>query len=146
MNRRRTALLSLTGLLATALTALPAAPAGADEVEQVRNGTFDTTTEPWWASTGVTTSLSEGRLCADVPGGTANRWDAAVGQNDITLVKGESYRFSFTASGAPAGGAADSGERLARLRKNMSAFQQGTDRGRREGKQQTHDTDKDAQP
>ncbi|MFI8860351.1 glycoside hydrolase family 9 protein [Streptomyces prasinus] len=103
MNRRRTALLSLTGLLATALTALPAAPAGADEVEQVRNGTFDTTTEPWWASAGVTTSLSEGRLCADVPGGTADRWDAAVGQNDITLVKGESYRFSFTASGTPAG-------------------------------------------
>ncbi|MEU3175375.1 MULTISPECIES: glycoside hydrolase family 9 protein [unclassified Streptomyces] len=103
MNRRRTALLSLTGLLATALTALPAAPAGADEAEQVRNGTFDTTTEPWWASAGVTTSLSEGRLCADVPGGTTNRWDAAVGQNDITLVKGESYRFSFAANGTPAG-------------------------------------------
>ncbi|MGY0071468.1 glycoside hydrolase family 9 protein [Streptomyces sp. QTS137] len=103
MNRRRTALLSLTGLLATALTALPAAPAGADEAEQVRNGTFDTTTDPWWASAGVTTSLSDGRLCADVPGGTANRWDAAVGQNDITLVKGESYRFSFAANGTPAG-------------------------------------------
>ncbi|MCX2924939.1 glycoside hydrolase family 9 protein [Streptomyces sp. NEAU-W12] len=103
MNRRRTALLSLTGLLATALTALPAAPAGADEAEQVRNGTFDTTTEPWWASAGVTTSLSDGRLCADVPGGTTNRWDAAVGQNGITLVKGESYRFSFAANGTPAG-------------------------------------------
>ncbi|WAX76508.1 glycoside hydrolase family 9 protein [Streptomyces sp. KMM 9044] len=103
MNRRRTALLSLTGLLATALTALPAAPAGADETEQVRNGAFDTTTEPWWASAGVTTNLSDGRLCADVPGGTANRWDAAVGQNDITLVKGESYRFSFAANGTPAG-------------------------------------------
>ena len=34
-------------------------------------------------------------------------------------------------------------ERLARLRRNMSAFQQGTDRGRREGKQQTNETDKD---
>ncbi|PWI10131.1 glycosyl hydrolase family 5 [Streptomyces sp. NWU339] len=103
MNRRRTALLSLAGLLASALTALPAAPAGAAGVEQVRNGTFDTTTDPWWASAGVTTGLSEGRLCADVPGGTANRWDAAVGQNDITLVKGESYRFTFTATGSPAG-------------------------------------------
>ncbi|MFD3688102.1 nitrate- and nitrite sensing domain-containing protein [Nocardiopsis sp. NPDC058631] len=48
------------------------------------------------------------------------------------------------AFGTPAGEATDSGERLARLRKNMSAFQKGTDRGRREGKQQTHDTDKDA--
>ena len=38
----------------------------------------------------------------------------------------------------------DSSERLARLRKNMSAFQQGTDRGRREGRQNTNDTDKDA--
>lgn len=47
------------------------------------------------------------------------------------------------ASGAP-GGAADSGERLARLRRNMSAFQKGTDRGRRDGKQQTNDTDKDS--
>nr|WP_206326484.1 glycoside hydrolase family 9 protein [Streptomyces sp. N502] len=93
--------MSLTALLGTALTALPAE---ADEVEQVRNGTFDTTTDPWWTSN-VTAGLSEGRLCADVPGGTANPWDAAVGQNDLTLVKGESYRFSFTASGAPAGNA-----------------------------------------
>ncbi|WP_436890984.1 nitrate- and nitrite sensing domain-containing protein [Nocardiopsis dassonvillei] len=37
----------------------------------------------------------------------------------------------------------DGAERLARLRRNMTAFQQGTDRGRREGKQQTHETDKD---
>jgi endoglucanase len=96
-------LLSLTALLATALTALPAGPAGADEVEQVKNGTFDTTTAPWWTSSNVTAGLSDGRLCADVPGGTTNRWDAAVGQNDITLVKGESYRFSFSATGSPEG-------------------------------------------
>ncbi|GEC02581.1 endoglucanase [Streptomyces spinoverrucosus] len=101
MKRRRTALLSLTALLGTALTALPAE---ADEVEQIRNGTFDTTTDPWWTSN-VTAGLSDGRLCADVPGGTTNPWDAAVGQNDLTLVKGESYRFSFSASGAPAGNA-----------------------------------------
>ncbi|KUN79418.1 glycosyl hydrolase family 5 [Streptomyces bungoensis] len=101
MKRRRTALLSLAALLATALTALPAGPAGADEAEQLRNGTFDTTTEPWWTTGNVTAGLSDGRLCADVPGGTADRWDAAVGQNDVTLVKGESYRFSFKASGSP---------------------------------------------
>ncbi|MFF4835797.1 glycoside hydrolase family 9 protein [Streptomyces sp. NPDC001315] len=103
MKRRRTVLLSLAGLLGAALTALPVQQAGADEVEQVRNGTFDTTTDPWWTSANVTSALSDGRLCADVPGGTANPWDAAVGQNDITLVKGESYRFSFTASGTPEG-------------------------------------------
>jgi endoglucanase len=102
VKRRRTALVSLTALLAAAVTALPAAPAGAGETEQVRNGTFDNGTESWWASSNVTAAVSDGRLCADVPGGTANRWDAAVGQNDIALIAGESYRFSFTATGAPA--------------------------------------------
>nr|WP_306432874.1 glycoside hydrolase family 9 protein [Streptomyces harenosi] len=95
-------MLSLTALLAGALTALPAAQAGAEEVEQVKNGTFDSGTAPWWTSANVTAGVSEGRLCADVPGGTTNRWDAAVGQNDIPLVKGESYRFSFYADGTPA--------------------------------------------
>ncbi|MFE1440401.1 glycoside hydrolase family 9 protein [Streptomyces sp. NPDC058739] len=103
MIRRRTALLPLTALLATALTALPAPSAAAEEAEQLRNGTFDTATEPWWASADVTAGLSDGRLCADVPGGTANPWDAAVGQNDVTLVKGETYRFSFSATGTPEG-------------------------------------------
>ncbi|WP_263363670.1 sensor histidine kinase [Nocardiopsis quinghaiensis] len=55
-----------------------------------------------------------------------------------------------TRNGPAAGGAPfpekapGSAERLARLRRNMSAFQKGTDRGRRDGKQQTNDTDKDA--
>jgi endoglucanase len=102
VNRRRTALVSLTALLAAAVTALPAAPAGAEETEQVRNGTFDNGTDSWWASSNVTAGVSDGRLCADAPGGTANRWDAAVGQNDVTLVAGESYRFSFSATGTPA--------------------------------------------
>jgi endoglucanase len=102
-RRRRTTLLCATALLAAALTALPAAPAGADEEEQVKNGGFDGTSAPWWTTGNLTADLSDGRLCADVPGGTANRWDAAVGQNDIALAKGESYRFSFSASGAPEG-------------------------------------------
>ncbi|MEU1271562.1 glycoside hydrolase family 9 protein [Streptomyces sp. NPDC005799] len=103
MKRRRTVLLTLAALLGATLTALPAGPAAADEVEQLRNGTFDTTTAPWWTTSNVTAGLSDGQLCADVPGGTANRWDAAVGQNDVTLVKGESYRFAFKASGSPEG-------------------------------------------
>ncbi|MET7479408.1 glycoside hydrolase family 9 protein [Streptomyces sp. NPDC005648] len=103
MNRRRTTLLALLALLSAGLTALPAAPAAADETEQLKNGTFDTTTAPWWTTSNVTAGLSDGQLCADIPGGTTNRWDAAVGQNDVTLVKGESYRFSFRASGSPGG-------------------------------------------
>ncbi|MGW0841919.1 glycoside hydrolase family 9 protein [Streptomyces sp. NPDC002787] len=103
MKRRRTTLLALTALLAAALTALPTGPAQAEEVEQVKNGTFDTTTAPWWTTANVTAALTDGRLCAEIPGGTTNRWDAAVGQNELTLVKGESYRFSFSASGTPQG-------------------------------------------
>lgn len=102
VKRRSTALLSLAALLGAALTALPAAQAGADEVEQVRNGGFDSTTDPWWTSN-VTAVPADGRLCADVPGGTVNRWDSAVGQDAISLVKGSSYRFSFDASGVPEG-------------------------------------------
>ncbi|MFI6034934.1 glycoside hydrolase family 9 protein [Streptomyces sp. NPDC051315] len=102
MKRRRTTLLPLAALLGTALTALPAQQAGAEETEQVRNGTFDTTTDGWWTSN-VGAGAAEGRLCADVPGGTVNRWDSAVGQDGITLVKGETYRFSFKASGVPEG-------------------------------------------
>ncbi|GHC93883.1 histidine kinase [Nocardiopsis terrae] len=48
------------------------------------------------------------------------------------------------AGGASSEAAPDNTERLARLRRNMSAFQKGTDRGRRDGKQNTNDTDKDA--
>ncbi|MEZ7002603.1 glycoside hydrolase family 9 protein [Streptomyces sp. AD55] len=103
MKRRRTALVCLTALLAAAVTALPAAPAGADETEQIRNGTFDGGTDPWWSTPNVTAGPDGGRLCADVPGGTGQRWDAAVGQNDLTLVAGQSYRLSFTADGTPAG-------------------------------------------
>lgn len=103
MKRRRTVLLTLTALLGTALTGVPAPPAAADEVEQLKNGTFDTTIDPWWTTTNVTAGLSGGQLCADVPGGTTNRWDAAVGQSDVTLKKGESYKFSFKATGSPEG-------------------------------------------
>ncbi|MFI1990343.1 glycoside hydrolase family 9 protein [Actinoplanes sp. NPDC020271] len=81
-----------------------AAPAHADEpgqnaTEQVVNGGFDGTADPFWSTAGMPIALSDGRACVDVPGGTTNRWDAAIGQNDIDLVAGETYRFSFDASG-----------------------------------------------
>ncbi|WP_448319960.1 glycoside hydrolase family 9 protein [Streptomyces sp. CO7] len=102
MKRRRTTLLGVTtAMLAAALT-LPAGPAGADEVELIRNGTFDTSTDPWWSSANVTTALEDGEMCAAIPGGTANRWDAIVGHNDLTLQEGQTYRFSFSATGNPA--------------------------------------------
>ncbi|MEU3016391.1 nitrate- and nitrite sensing domain-containing protein [Nocardiopsis sp. NPDC007018] len=56
----------------------------------------------------------------------------------------ESGTFGSPSDGASAESPLEGAERLARLRRNMSAFQQGTDRGRRESKKNTHDTDKDA--
>ena len=95
------------GLLATAGIVAVAAPAqAADEVEQVINGDFATGVDPWWSSAGHTIELDEGRACVDVPGGTVNRWDVLIGQNDINLIAGESYRFQFYASGIPDGNVA----------------------------------------
>jgi endoglucanase len=90
----------LSALGATVLlTTLAAAPAYADEVEQVVNGGFDSTTDPFWSTAGMPMTLTDGRACVDVPGGTTNRWDAAIGQNDLHLIAGETYRFSFDAGG-----------------------------------------------
>jgi endoglucanase len=101
ISRRRTAAIGATvALTAAALTALPIGAASAEEVEQAKNGTFETTTDPWYGA-GATLALSNGQGCIDVPGGTANRWDVAIGQNDVHLVAGESYRFSFFATGTP---------------------------------------------
>jgi len=85
------------------LIGVASAPARADEVEQVSNGGFTGGTDPWWSTPGAPITLVDGRACIDVPGGTTNRWDVAIGQNNIHLVAGESYRFSFFASGAPDG-------------------------------------------
>jgi endoglucanase len=102
----RSRFVAVTGsaVLLAALAVAPATSAAAAEVEQVVNGGFDNGTDPFWANAGMTLALSDGRACVDVPGGTANKWDAIVGQNDIDLVAGESYRFSFDASGDPARG------------------------------------------
>src|SRR5688572_10436725 len=87
------------GMTTLLLTVGVAAPAQADEVEQVVNGGFDGTADPFWSTAGMPIALTDGVACVDVPGGTTNRWDAAVGQNDIDLVAGETYRFSFDAGG-----------------------------------------------
>src|SRR3954447_9943882 len=84
--RRRTAVVAV---LALALTTVGGAPARAAEVEQLKNGGFDGTSDPWWSTAGVPITLDAGRACIDVPGGTGNRWDVAIGQNDVPLVAGQ---------------------------------------------------------
>ena len=97
-ERSRTRIVAVLGATVL-LTAGAAAPALADEVEQVINGGFDGGTDPFWSTSGMPMTITDGRACVDVPGGTGNRWDAAIGQNDLHLIAGESYRFSFDAGG-----------------------------------------------
>ncbi|MFI5938637.1 glycoside hydrolase family 9 protein [Actinoplanes sp. NPDC051494] len=90
--------LGAAALLVASLVMVPAAAAHADEVEQVINGGFADGTQPWWSSSGPIT-VTDGQACVTVPGGTVNKWDVSVGQNDIHLVAGETYRFAFRAAG-----------------------------------------------
>jgi endoglucanase len=80
---------------------LAANPAFANDL--LVNGNFDAGFDNWWATPNLKATVADGKLCTDVPGGTKNPWDAIVGQDKVVLKKGETYAFSFTASGAPKG-------------------------------------------
>ncbi len=88
---------------APARPALPAlaSAAAADELgpELIPDGTFEAGHEPWWATEDTAIDTSTGAICVEAPGGTPNAWSTIVGIDDIPLVKGESYRFSFRISG-----------------------------------------------
>jgi endo-1,3-1,4-beta-glycanase ExoK len=78
---------------------------GADEPPPVGddlivNGDFATgEVEPWEAvGDGLTAEVVDGRLCADVPGGTNESFELLVRQRDIPLTAGEHYTWTFTAS------------------------------------------------
>ncbi|GAA2265990.1 hypothetical protein GCM10010149_02700 [Nonomuraea roseoviolacea subsp. roseoviolacea] len=99
--RLLTRVLAITASAATVATAA-ATPASA-AAELVVNGTFAGGTTPWWNSADTSMAVSGGRLQVKVTGGTANAWDAMIGQNAITLAKGKTYTLSFDASAsAPA--------------------------------------------
>jgi endoglucanase len=91
----RKTFIALVGI--AALLAPPVAVA-AEPAEQIVNGGFDDGTAPWWWTGNAPGAVLDGRLCATVPGGTANPWDAIIGQNEIDLEAGQSYAFEFTAS------------------------------------------------
>lgn len=75
----------------------------ATAAEMVVNPSFEAGQQPWWATGNLSPRTEGGRLCADVPGGTENPWDAIIGQDGIRLVEGQRYRFAFSASGEPRG-------------------------------------------
>src|SRR6266487_2442399 len=90
----------LTVALAVAVFAVSATTIGsaraADPTEQITNGTFDTTTDPWWQAN-ATIAAQNGELCATVPGGTVNPWDSIVGYNLQRLENTETYKLAFDA-------------------------------------------------
>jgi endoglucanase len=88
--------LAAASLLAGALASTPAA--GADAPDLISNGDFSGGTTSWWWSEANPGTVVDGRLCADVPAGTANPWDAIIGQNDLPLTAGESYTLTYTAT------------------------------------------------
>ncbi|MFD0427368.1 carbohydrate binding domain-containing protein [Streptomyces zhihengii] len=52
---------------------------------------------PWWWTANSPAAVTDGELCADIVGGTANPWDAIIGQDGVDLLAGEGYVLSFTA-------------------------------------------------
>lgn len=75
-----------------------AGAAAADVYERVLNGAFDTAKTPWWSSANSPSRVESGRLCADIPAGTVQPWEAMIGQNDIPLEADQPYTLRFTAS------------------------------------------------
>ncbi len=98
--RKRAGALVAAALLA--ITSAAAAPVHAAPVQHIANGTFDSGIAPWWATANTTPVVNAGRLCADVPAGSANPWDVSVGHNDIPLIDGADYTLTFSASASVA--------------------------------------------
>jgi len=57
----------------------------------------------WWATPNITLDYQAGALCGAVAGGSAQPWDAIVGLNGLSLVRGQRYRLSIVVSGEPSG-------------------------------------------
>ncbi|MGW3400787.1 glycoside hydrolase family 9 protein, partial [Streptomyces zhihengii] len=84
---RRRSRLTGTAAMGVLIAGLVAAPAGgaevpdtraAEGVEQIVNGDFSAGTAPWWWTANSPAAVTDGELCADIAGGTANPWDAII--------------------------------------------------------------------
>lgn len=80
---------------------LTADTSSAGKAEQLKNGDFHDGAASWYAYGTTSAAVTDGKYCAEVPGGLANVWDAGIGQNDVTFIKGAEYTLSFTASATP---------------------------------------------
>ncbi|MFC0624358.1 glycoside hydrolase family 9 protein [Kribbella deserti] len=94
---RRLVLACLGPTLIIPLLAAPAHAGG--PYERLLNTGFDTADKsPWWSSGNTPSTVTDGRLCAEIPAGTVNPWDSMIGQNDVPLEKGQPYTLRFDAS------------------------------------------------
>ncbi|MDC0710703.1 glycoside hydrolase family 6 protein [Stigmatella sp. ncwal1] len=83
----------------SASTLASATPQPTAVTELVANGTFASgAVAPWWNNANTQVRVENGRLRIDVAAGTANLWDAIVGESGIPLVSGKAYTLSFSAS------------------------------------------------
>ncbi|MFD8500689.1 glycoside hydrolase family 9 protein [Amycolatopsis sp. NPDC059657] len=100
------------GVATVAVALVTPGTAQAADYERISNGTFSAgTADPWWASAGVSHRVAGGELCAAVTGGTANPWDALIGENGVPFETGQQYTMSFDAyATAPQLIAANAGE------------------------------------
>ncbi|WP_328995094.1 glycoside hydrolase family 9 protein [Kribbella sp. NBC_01245] len=98
MSTVRRLLLACLGT--TLIVPLLAAPALADgPYERLLNTNFDSGTKsPWWSSANSPSTVTDGRLCAQIPAGTVNPWSSMIGQNDVPLEQGQPYTLRFDAS------------------------------------------------
>jgi endoglucanase len=73
------------------------------EQELIVNGTFDNGSgDSWWSWSqeppNPVIQVVDGRLCVDAKGGSVNRWEVSVGQDNIRLIKGNAYLYQFEVS------------------------------------------------
>jgi len=109
------AALTLTSALVPACGQEPALPTGEESraefasqtaalTELLINGSFSAgSTTPWWNGANTQSRVENAQWRIDVTTGTANAWDAIVGQSAIPLAGGQSYTLSFTVSASAAG-------------------------------------------
>ncbi|TDD57383.1 endoglucanase [Kribbella antibiotica] len=94
------------GLVTAALAfgvVVPATTASA-ATELITNGAFSAGTANWWGTGNTPISPDAGQLKAVVPGGTANKWDAMLGQKTpaFALHQGHKYTLAFDARASAA--------------------------------------------